>query len=74
MKLRLLPTNPPRYLSFIVSVFNPQKTFWAVVENGRYVSPSVSSFEVILTLWASEPPATVYDELHEEFVPLALGA
>ena len=67
-----LPTNPHRYLSFINTM--TKKTFWRVVENGEYASPGVSSFEIILTLWASDPPATVYDELHEEFVPLVLGA
>ena len=70
--MNTLPTNPPRYLSFINTM--TKKTFWRVVENGEYATPGVSSFEAILLLWADDPPATVYDELQEEFVPLVLGA
>ncbi len=76
--MRPLPTTPSRYISFITSYSTsnrtPHKTFWRIVENGEYASPGVSSFEVILTLWAADPPSTVYDELQEEFVPLMLGA
>lgn len=73
--MRPLPTNPPRYISFLTSYdVRNKKTFWRVVENGEYTTPGVSSFEVILQLWSADPPATVYDELQEEFVPLVLGA
>jgi hypothetical protein len=47
---------------------------WYIVEHGVYTSFGFSSLDEILTLWAADPPATVYDELQEEFVPLVLGA
>ncbi len=73
MKLRLLPTNPHRYLSFENTSTGGQ--LWYIVEDGRRSSQEgLCSFGLALTLWAADPPATVYDELQEEFVPLVLGA
>lgn len=76
--MNALPTNPPRYLSFFASIINtriiePKVMFWRIIENGEAVTRSLT-FDAVLVLWAADPPATVYDELHEEFVPLVLGA
>jgi len=73
MKLRFLPTNPPRYISFENTAFNKQ--LWYIIEDGKRTSKDgLCSFGLVLVLWAADPPATVYDELNEEFVPLVLGA
>jgi len=72
--VRPLPTTPSRYIVFDTSWTNPNKHLWYIVEHGVYTSFGFSSLDEILTLWAADPPATVYDELQEEFVPLVLGA
>ena len=73
MKLRLLPMNPSRYLSFEKTALDKQ--LWYIIENGKRASEEgLCSFGLALILWADTPPSTVYDELQEEFVPLVLGA
>ncbi len=71
-----LATTPDRYISFTNIVINPTntETRWRVVENGFYASRGCTSFkEVMLFFGGDVPPSTVYDEITEKFVPLALG-
>lgn len=72
-----LPQDPPRYICFVNIWVNPQRTEtnWHVVENGFYASRGCSSFKEVMFFFGGDvPPATVYDEITERFVPLVLGA